>query len=254
MKKLSLIFIILLSFNAKLVLAQEEAYPLEAANVNIEDKDSLQRGLRNFIYSCFGCHSMKFQRYERVANDLGIPEDIMMQYMIFNPGIKFGDLMTNSMDEKDAKQWFGATPPDLNLITRAKGVDWVYTYLKTFYEDELRPYGVNNKVYPDVGMPHVLIGLQGVQVDTCGPNDDPELRDPLTGEKLCGLKVDSSRKGSMTPEQYDQFVYDIVNFLHYSAEPFKKEREYIGVYVLLFLLLFFVFAYLLKREYWKDVD
>lgn len=148
--------------------------------------------------------------------------------------------------------WFGATPPDLTLVTRVRGDDWVYTYLKTFYEDPKRPWGVNNKVFPDVGMPHALLELQGVQIDTCGV-EDPNKRDPLTGEKICGLKADPARKGSMSESEYDQAMYDLVNFLAYSAEPMKVKRQQLGIYVLLFLILLFVVTFLLKREYWKDV-
>ena len=227
-------------------------YPLEPIETDPSDKASLQRGAKFYQNYCSGCHSTEFQRYERVADDLGIPHDLMMENLVLNKKAKIGDLMTNAMTREDAKAWFGAAPPDLTMVTRVRGDAWVYNYLKTFYEDPKRPWGVNNKVFPDVGMPHVLLELQGVQVDTCA-GSDPSAIDPLTGEKYCGLKVDPERKGTMTPAQYDQAMYDLTNFLAYSAEPMKLQRQTMGVYVLLFLILLFIVTYLLKREYWKDV-
>lgn len=236
-----------------LALAAGGGYPLDRADVDPTDQASLQRGIRYFQNYCAGCHGTGYQRYERVADDLGIPHDLMMENLVFNKSAKIGDLMHNSMDPDEAKAWFGVTPPDLTLVSRVRGgPDWLYTYLRTFYEDPSRPYGVNNKVFPDVGMPHALLELQGIQIDTC-QETSPNERDPLTGEKVCGLSVDPQRKGSMTPDEFDQMVYDLVNFLAYSAEPMKEQRKQLGIYVFLFLAVFGVFAYLLKREYWKDV-
>ncbi len=228
-------------------------YPLDRMEADVTDKSSLQRGAKYYQNYCSGCHATSFQRYGRVADDLGIPYDLMMENLVFDKSAKIGDLMTNNMDSKEAKVWFGAAPPDLTLISRVKGgSDWLYTYLRTFYEDPKRPYGVNNKVFPDVGMPHVLLELQGIQIDGCA-GTDPSERDPLTAGKMCGLTVDPERQGSMTPNEYDQMVYDLVNFLSYSAEPMQEERKQLGIYVFLFLALFLIFAYLLMREYWKDV-
>lgn len=227
-------------------------YPLDHIETDPSDKASLQRGAMFYQNYCSGCHATSFQRYERVADDLGIPHDLMMENLVFNKDAKIGDLMTNAMTKEDAKKWFGAAPPDLTMVTRVRGDEWVYTYLKSFYEDPKRPWGVNNKVFPDVGMPHVLMELQGVQIDSCA-GADPTQRDPLTGEKICGLTVDPERKGSMTPAEYDQAMYDLTNFLAYSAEPMKMERQQLGIYVLLFLVLLFIVSLLLKREYWKDI-
>ena len=226
-------------------------YPLDDIEPNMADKPSLQRGAQTYMNYCFGCHATSYQRYERVADDLGIPHDLM-QDNLMPAGGKIGSLMKNGMEADESKSWFGATPPDLTLVARVRGADWLYTYLRTFYLDAKRPWGVNNKVFPDVGMPHVLLDLQGAQVDTCAGAGYAQ-RDTLTGEKLCGLEPDPSIKGSMTPEEYDQAMYDLVNFLAYSSEPMKMERESLGLYVLMFLLIFLVPAYLLKREYWKDV-
>ncbi len=253
MKRIILTIKLFLVLFSSSVFAAGGSYPLDKANLDPTDKGSLQRGAKYYQNYCAGCHSTQYQRYERVADDLGIPHDLMMENLVLDKSAKIGDLMHNSMDPKEAKSWFGATPPDLTLVSRVKGgPDWIYTYLRTFYEDPKRPYGVNNKVFPDVGMPHVLLGLQGVQIDSCGTTD-PTARDPLTGEKLCGLTVDPARKGSMTPAEFDQMVYDLTNFLAYSAEPMQQQRKSIGIYVFLFLALFLVVAYLLKREYWKDV-
>jgi ubiquinol-cytochrome c reductase cytochrome b subunit len=201
---------------------------------------------------------MQYSRYERVADDLGIPHDLMEEYLIMDSSHKIGSLMTISMTEELGKQWFGAVPPDLTLIARAKTPDYLYTYLRSFYRDPERPMGVNNKVFPNVGMPHALIELQGLQACAMGPSaaGKDAKRDPLTGESIledpCG-SFTLVEEGSMTPEEFDEAVYDLVNFLVYVGEPAAMERQRIGVYVLLFIAVFFVFAWLLNREYWKDV-
>ncbi|PJE78536.1 Cytochrome c1 [invertebrate metagenome] len=227
-------------------------YPLDPIDTDHSDKASLQRGLKYYQNYCAACHGMSFQRYERVADDLGIPHDLMMENIVFNPDAKIGDLMTNSLDPYEAKQFFGVVPPDLTLVSRVRGESWLYTYLRTFYEDPKRPLGVNNKVFPDVGMPHALLDLQGVQVGSCAGGDFGA-QDPLTGDSLCTLTIDPERQGAMSPAEFDQAVYDLVNFMSYSAEPMRTARQQMGIYVLLFLVIFGVFAYLLKREYWKDV-
>lgn len=238
---------------AATVVASGDGYPLDEVNLDQSDKASLQRGAKYYQNICASCHETGYQRYERVADDLSIPHDLMMENLVADPNAKIGDLMTNAMDPDEAKAWFGATPPDLTLVSRVRGgPDWIYTYLRTFYEDPSRPYGVNNKVFPDVGMPHVLLAYQGIQIDTCRDGDEGKT-DPLTGKPLCGLEVDPERKGSMTPAQFDQMVYDITNFLAYSAEPMKADRIRIGIYVMIFLFVFLIFAFLLKREFWKDV-
>lgn len=233
--------------------ASSETWPLDRMEPNLADKASLQRGVKTFVNYCFGCHATGFQRYERVADDLSIPHDLMRAHLMPSGG-KIGDLMQNSMKPEESKAWFGAAPPDLTLVARVRGTDWLYTYLRTFYLDPKRPWGVNNKVFPDVAMPHVLLDLQGAQVDTCASPEEAGKRDRLTGEPLCGLVADPSIEGTMTPEEYDQTIYDLVNFLAYSADPVKLERQRIGFYVLLFLSVLFVLAYLLKKEYWRSVN
>ena len=233
--------------------------PCDEISVNPHDKESLQNGAKLYMNYCMGCHSLQYSRYNRVARDLGIPEDLFMANLVFDPDIKFGDLMQNAMDDGNAKVWFGATPPDLTLVSRARQPEWLYTYLRTFYRDDARPYGVNNKVFKDVGMPHVMMELQGMPECALGPvkaSNGGVKRDPLTGadimEEPCGRLV-VEEQGSMNGEEFDTAMYDLVNFLAYTAEPIAAERQRLGVFVLLFIAVFTLFAWLLNREYWKDV-
>ncbi|MBA6412977.1 ubiquinol-cytochrome c reductase [Parahaliea sp. F7430] len=233
--------------------------PCDEFTADASDKASLQNGAKLYMNYCMGCHSLQYSRYNRVAADLGIPEDLFEANLIFDPSVKIGELMNNSMSVKDAKVWFGAAPPDLTLISRARQPEWLYTYLRTFYKDESRPWGVNNKVFKDVGMPHVLLELQGMQECALGPAraaNGGVKRDPLTGEDImevpCGRLV-VTEEGSMSPEEFDTAMYDLTNFLAYTSEPMANDRKRIGTFVLLFVALFFVFAWLLNREYWKDI-
>lgn len=232
---------------------------LDHMEVDLHDQSSLQNGAGLYMNYCMGCHSLQYSRYGRVADDLGIPHDLMEANLMFDPDQKIGSLMENSTADDMAKRWWGATPPDLTLVARARGTDWLYTYLRTFYADPSRPWGVNNKVFKDVGMPHVLLELQGLQTCSAGPvaaANGGVKRDPLTGEDIledpCG-RFEIVEEGKLSAEEYDEAVYDLVNFLAYVGEPAALKRERIGVYTLLFILLFTVFAWLLNREYWKDV-
>ena len=261
MKKQLIAF--LMALMPTLALASGGAgYPLDHVDIDLKDKAGLQNGAKLFMNYCFGCHEAKFARYGRVSDDLDISPALMADNLLFADQ-KIGKLMTNPMDKKQAKAWFGAVPPDLTLVARAKGgPEWLYTYLRTFYKDESRPWGVNNKVFPLVGMPHVLAELQGEQIETCAQRpklDDShkEVIDPLTGnpitEEKCGVLEVVPGTGKLSAEEYDAEMRDLVAFLVYMGEPAAVERERLGVYVLLFLVFFFVFAYLLKREYWKDI-
>jgi len=233
---------------------------LDHVDIDVSDKAAMQDGARTFANYCMGCHSAKFQRYERVADDIGIPHELMLENLVFT-GAKIGDHMKIGMQPGDAKAWFGAVPPDLTLVARVRGTDWLYTYLRTFYEDPTRPWGVNNKVFPSVGMPNVLVGLQGRQVVGCKQvqvvEEGKKQYDPLTGTPItheaCDQLTVLPKTGSLSEEEFDEKIQNLVTFLAYSANPVKLESQRIGVYVLLFLAFFFVFAYLLKREYWKDV-
>ncbi|MBW3526061.1 cytochrome c1 [Shewanella sp. NKUCC05_KAH] len=231
MKKLLIALVTLLPTLA--MAASGHKIHLEDANVDLHDKASLERGVDLFQHYCSGCHSTQYQRYERVATDIGISADDMRNKYMFTDA-KIGELMQNAIPPKDAAKWFGATPPDLTLVARVRGEDWVYSYLKGFYKDPSRPFGVNNTVFPSVGMPHVLEELQGTPVK----QQDGTI--VVTGGKL-------------NAEEYDQAVRDITGFLVYSAEPVKLERQAMGWWVLGFLFIFFIVAYLLKKEYWKDV-
>ena len=233
---------------------------LDKVDIDLTDKAAMQDGARTFANYCMGCHSAKFQRYERVADDLGIPHEIMLEKLVLT-GAKIGDHMNVGMQPNDAKTWFGAAPPDLTLVARVRGTDWLYSYLRAFYEDPSRPWGVNNKIFPNVGMPNVLVGLQGRQVVGCKQIqtvvEGKKQFDPLTGAPLtheaCDQLTIVPKSGTLTDEQFDEKVKNLVTFLAYSANPVKLESQRIGTYVLLYLAFFFVFAYLLKREYWKDV-
>ena len=232
---------------------------LDRMEPDLRDKASLQTGLGLYMNYCMGCHSLQYSRYERVADDLGIPHDLMMAHTVFDPQQKIGDLMENATDDAKAKRWWGVAPPDLTLIARARGTDWLYTYLRTFYADDSRPWGVNNKVFPDVGMPHAMLELQGLPTCAMGPLLEARggfKRDPLTGRDIlgdpCG-RLEVTTEGAMSSEAFDQAVFDLVNFLAYVGEPGALERERTGYYVLAFILFFFLFAWLLNREYWKDI-
>jgi len=228
--------------------------PLEDIDIDLENHASLQRGMKTFVNYCLGCHSAEFQRYERAAQDLGMPNELVEENLIFGTH-KVGEQMTIAMDKKDAAGWFGAPPPDLTLEARLRKPEWIYTYLKSFYVDPSRPWGVNNVVFKDVGMPNVLEGLQGKQTLHCSKEEllsGEVLIDPLTNERKneC-LKSDGS--GSMSAEEFDKTVYDLVNFMAYMGEPSRVESEKLGIKVLIFLFIFTIFAYLLKKEYWRDI-
>lgn len=182
----------------------------------------------------------------KVAADIGIPDDLMKENLVFT-GAKIGDLMKSAMSEKDAARWFGAPPPDLTLVARVRGADWIYTYLRSFYVDETRPFGVNNAVFPSVGMPHVLEPLQG----TPRAEFKTHTLDGVEMQQVVSIKSDGN--GEMNNEEYDQTVLDLVNFLVYSAEPVQQERERMGFWVLGFIAIFFIFTVLLKKEFWRDV-
>ncbi|WP_018982751.1 cytochrome c1 [Salinimonas chungwhensis] len=220
--------------------------PLDEAPIDLTDKASLQRGAKIYMNYCSGCHSMKYQRYSRTFNDLGIPEELGEEYLQFT-GDKVTDYMKRAMPTESASTWFGAAPPDLTLVARVRGVDWLYTYLRTFYVDKERPFGVNNKVFPDVGMPHALQALQGTPRETY----EEVMVDGEMVERYAGIQSDGD--GALSPEEYDEAVADLVNFLEYTGEPFRLQSEQIGKWVLVFILVLFVFVFLLKKDYWREV-
>ena len=227
-------------------MAAGPAVPLDKAPIDLTDKASLQNGAKLFQNYCLGCHQMQYQRYSRTFRDLEIPEDVGMANLMFT-GEKVGDHITNNMSAKDGEKWFGATPPDLTNVARVRGPDWLYTYLRSFYADPSRPFGVNNDVFPMVGMPHVLQELQGLPYKAY----ETRLVDGESKQVYVGIKTDGS--GELSAEEYDRAVADLVNYLEYVGEPTKLESRELGVKVIVFLLIFFVLAYLLKKEYWRDV-
>ena len=228
--------------------------PLDHVETDHADQASLQRGMKTFVNYCMGCHSANYQRFDRAANDIGMPVNLMVENLIFGDQ-KSGEQMTIAMSPADAGNWFGAPPPDLTLESRLRGDDWIYTYLRSFYKDESRPWGVNNVIFKDVGMPNVLESLQGEQALNCTAEEilhHEKKIDPLTGKTMGGCLTQST-KGSMSSEEFDKTVYDLVNYLSYMGNPVKLESEALGKKVLIFLAIFFVFAYALKKEYWRDI-
>lgn len=220
---------------------------LDKANIDPTNKQSLQRGARIFVNYCLSCHSASLMRYERMGKDLGIDEKLVSENLMFTGG-KVGELMTVATAADDAKQWFGTVPPDLSVIARARGVDWIYTYMRSFYRDDSRHTGTNNLVFPDVGMPNVLWELQGIQAPVI-----TTVKDHADGTEHKVVELELVEPGLQTPKEFDRTVRDLVNFLDYMGEPAKYERRHLGTKVLIFLLVLLVLAVLLKREYWKDI-
>jgi ubiquinol-cytochrome c reductase cytochrome c1 subunit len=234
---------------------------LDSIQVDASDKASLQRGMKTYVNYCLGCHTSEYQRYIRAAEDLHMPPELVVEHLIFS-GQKVGEQMTNAMDPKLAANWFGAAPPDLTNEVNLRGADWVYTYLRSFYADDSRPYGVNNVVFPSVGMPNVLSELQGVQSKTCGQVTEYDAHgaaviDSLTGKPMtvesCEILSVAQGSGSMTPAEFDATIYDLTNFMAYMSKPYKTDSQRIGMWAILFTLLMTVVFYFLKKEFWRDV-
>ena len=227
--------------------ASSGGYPLQAADADVSNLASLQRGARNYVNYCLGCHSAKYMRYSQLAADLALTEEELSTNLMFT-GSRVYDTMDTAMPAEKARQWFGNAPPDLSLITRSRGTDYVYTFLRAFYADPSRPTGVNNAVLPGTAMPHVLAGLQGLQRPRYETVTGAE---GVAAEHLVGLEP--GVPGELPAAAYDSFVRDTVAFLEYVAEPHKAKRLALGVWVILFLLMFTAFTWFLYKEYWKDV-
>ena len=211
--------------------------PLMSANNDIYDIESLQRGARNFMNYCSGCHSAEYIRYDVIGEDLGITQSQLKEYLMFNVQQTF-DTINASMTSEDASGWFGQAPPDLSLAARAKGTDYIYTFLKSFYVDNTSPTGVDNVVLAGTSMPNVLWELQGHQKYLQNENE---------------LKLEVYIPGKMNEEEFNSFLRDTSNFLEYISEPVKIKRQALGVKVLFFLAFFMILAYFLKKEVWKDI-
>ncbi len=237
------LFIGLAVIAAPAAKASEEG-ELPASNANLADLGSLQHGAKIYFNYCSGCHSLKLMRYSRIAEDLQLSKEQVMQNLNFT-GANFGERIPSSMPGEDAKNWFGKEPPDLSLMARAKGVDYIYNYLKSFYLDPSRPIGWNNTVFPNASMPNPLWELQGIQTATfkaAGEGHDAEFE-----------KFELHQSGTLNAEEFNALARDVANFLQYAAEPAAMQRKAVGIWVLLFLTVFTLLAYFLKQEYWKDV-
>lgn len=213
--------------------ATSEGGALPDFKTDLSNRAGLQRGARTFVNYCVSCHSAEFMRYARLAQDLGLTQEQVQANMVFNGG-DANQVMGTALAKKDGANWFGQAPPDITLAARSRGADWLYGYLRSFYLDPARPFGVNNTVFPNAAMPHVLAGLQGTQ----------ELRDG---------HLKQVAPGTLKPAEYDAVVRDLVNFMVYMGEPAKLVRYSLGIKVMLFLLVFCGLAYMVKREYWRDV-
>jgi ubiquinol-cytochrome c reductase cytochrome c1 subunit len=219
------------------------ALHMEPANNDVGDIASLQRGAKYFVNYCLGCHSAQYVRYNRVGEDLGLTEEQLVENLMFTGQRPF-DTMENALLEQDAARWFGVAPPDLSLIARSRGADYLYNFLRGFYQDESTQTGANNLWLANTSMPHVLWQLQGVR--RLVPGDSAA----TTGG---APELEVVRAGAMSEAEFDDAVRDIVNFLDYIGEPMQLERRAVGIRVIAFLLVFLLIAYMLKREIWKDV-
>lgn len=219
---------------------------LDKAPVDLFDNASLQRGAKMFVNYCLNCHSASYMRYSRLQ-DIGLTEEQIKDNLLFTTE-KPGDTMTAAMKYADAKVWFGAAPPDLSVIARSRSSDWLYTYLRSFYRDESRPTGWNNTAFDKVGMPHVMATLQGEQIAHFKKVTDHEGKEHEVFDRFELVKP-----GTVSQAEYDSMVGDLVNYLTWMAEPVKVKRMQTGLLVLAFLAVFFVIAYYLKKEFWKDV-
>lgn len=222
---------------------------LNKVNIDLENTQSLQRGAKIFFEQCTGCHSIKYMRYLDLANGLKLNDNneksieqlIKEKLMHSIDGISEHNQILSPMYKDNATKWFGKTPPDLSLIARYRGNDWLYSYMISFYKDQTRPFGVNNLIYPDVGMPHILLKLQGIQnLKNNHSNNIEEMLELI-------------ENGELSKEEYNNLVSDLVNFLSYVGEPIQVERKQIGTFVIVFLILLVVLLFFLKKEFWSDI-
>jgi ubiquinol-cytochrome c reductase cytochrome c1 subunit len=216
------------------------------SNIDLDNKASLQRGARNFMNYCAGCHSAQYVRYNTIGKHLDLSEEQLIENLMFNAEKTFETINT-SMPADDAARWFGKTPPDLSLMARAKGADYIYAFLRSFYVDADSPTGVDNTVLAGTSMPHVLWELQGWQA----ANFSEHTEEGVTTLHFEGFEQITD--GALDGEEYDDFVRDTVNFLAYIAEPIRSERRKLGVWVIMFLIFFWIIAAMLKKQIWKDV-
>lgn len=250
---------LIFAFASGAAIANAEGPPMLSSGANISDQASLQRGSQLFFNYCAGCHSLQYMRYNRMAKDLGLSEAQVMKYLNFT-GAKFGETIGVAMpaglgpDVIGSEDWFGKAPPDLSMVARVRGSDWIYTYLLSFYADPSRPSGWNNTVFPNASMPHVMWERQGVQtLRPAAPEGEAAAAEGQGAGHAAGPAFDLAQPGNRSPVQYQGDVRDLTAFLQYVGEPAALEREKYGIWVLLYLLLFTGVAYLMKLEWWKDV-
>jgi ubiquinol-cytochrome c reductase cytochrome c1 subunit len=231
-----------------LAAAAAPGIPLQYADINLRDQASLQRGARLYVNYCLGCHSLQYVRYNQLAEGLGLTDELVAEHLRFT-GDSPHDQMRIAMPAEDAGNWFGMAPPDLTLVARARSVNWVYTFLKSFYVDPASPTtGANNKVLEGTAMPYVLWDLQGLQAPVYrqGQGDGASGQQSFEGFELVA-------PGQLTPAEFDRAALDITAFLSWTAEPMQLQRQRLGMWVLLFLFFLFALSYLLYKEIWKDV-
>jgi len=248
-----LVPVLLIALLPVLSFASGGGVELDHVRIDATDHPSLQRGAKTYMNYCLGCHTAEYQRYNRMAADIGLTEQQVTDNLIFTTDkagdqTKIGSLIFNNMSEDYGKKVFGTNPPNLALVARSRGTDWLYTYLRTFHVDDSRPVGVNNEVFKDVGMPHALWKLQGLRKPVYETQKDDH---GVEHEVITGYET--IVEGTQSEEEYDQTVADLVNFLAYIADPIKVERHRIGIMVMLLLLVLLAVAIPLKKEYWKDI-
>ena len=263
MKKLSVLFVVLVSacaIGSSAYAAGGHGAVVDKVHMNMSDKASLQNGAKLFVNYCLSCHSAEYSRYNRVAEDLDIPLWQLKENLMFTTE-KEGDLMKTTMPAEDAKKWFGVTPPDLSLVARVRNPDWIYTYLRAFYQDESSPSGWNNSLFENVAMPHALYELQGVQrkvgkaeKDGHGVIDAHASADAVGDQIVVGDTVfELQHAGKLSPAEFDKSMADLTAFLTYMAEPAQLKRHTIGVFTITFLIILMLLCMMLKAEYWRDV-
>ncbi|MCP1726089.1 ubiquinol-cytochrome c reductase cytochrome c1 subunit [Natronospira proteinivora] len=241
---LSALFLMLVAPGAAIGFADSDGgFKPRVANNDVTNQASLQRGAKYYMNYCLGCHSMEYKRYQRIADDLNLPEDIMLENLAFT-GEELSDMVNIAMPPDDAEDWFGLDVPDLTLVGRSRGADWIYNFLHTFYLDENTITGTNNKMLENAAMPHALWSLQGIQKAVYEEDDDGD-------EVFVGFEI--VQEGRMSAQEYDRMVLDIVNFLDYAGEPIQTKRKRIGVWVLIFIGVFTFLSWLLYKEYWRDI-
>lgn len=237
-------------FIATLAIARAGA--THSMEPDLQDQASLQNGMKLYVNYCMGCHSLEYQRFSRAADDLGIPQDLVEANLIFSSELAYNDQMLIALESDDATVWFGAVPPDLTLQARLRSPNWIYAFLLGFYQDSSQPTGVNNTVSDSVAMPNVLEPLQGVQALVCAQEDGRDANALSAQSSSCeGLKI--TQPGELAPAEFEKVVYDLTNFLAYVGEPSRLKAQALAPKVLIFIFIFGVMAYLLKREYWRDI-